>query len=295
MKRILLIFLTLLCGLGAVAQDDYQPLVRDGYRWVNWSMTSVFDYNLEDWVDTVSYYVYEIRGTKTLNGKEYYQVFRDSMFQEQKNIDSQSPIAYLRETDLGVYTYVGLNFPFSNYPEKEILLYDFSSFPDSVGVLMAAQVNDFSYYDMGIPKDYWYSGDSVVEGINYKTFVYHLDDNSYKDSKIIEGVGACCEYSGDLLCPMVDFATGMNSWNFGLCYLEDPDGKIVFKGPHYDEYVEYVRQRADQNGDTQVDLTDMSMVIDTLLRQADSPKADINGDGVIDIVDLNMLINLILE
>lgn len=56
--------------------------------------------------------------------------------------------------------------------------------------------------------------------------------------------------------------------------------------------------RGDVNGDGQVDVVDVSIVINTALESGnatDYPSdADVNGDGVVDVVDVNITINIAL-
>ena len=54
---------------------------------------------------------------------------------------------------------------------------------------------------------------------------------------------------------------------------------------------------ADLNGDGSVNIGDMSVIIDIILRGStdSSGLGDLNGDGVVNITDLNAIINFILS
>ncbi len=52
----------------------------------------------------------------------------------------------------------------------------------------------------------------------------------------------------------------------------------------------------DVNGDGVIDVDDLNIVINIMVKKADdTPAADLNGDGVIDIDDLNIIINIIVK
>ena len=161
--------------------------------------------------------------------------------------------------------------------DRNFMVYDFEDFPAYVaehlpGVTITAQ-------------------DSVIVE-RQPARRYILDRGDGKHCAVVEGIGIDAESDNGLFTPFNPPSTDDGPKILGLAMVTDRNGNVTYKGVNFNKMI---CLWADQNGDTQVDLTDMSMVIDTLLRQADSPKADINGDGVIDIVDLNMLINLILE
>ena len=51
----------------------------------------------------------------------------------------------------------------------------------------------------------------------------------------------------------------------------------------------------DVNGDLEVNIADVNVVIDVILGYASNPGANVNGDGEINIADVNAIINIILK
>ena len=55
--------------------------------------------------------------------------------------------------------------------------------------------------------------------------------------------------------------------------------------------------RGDVNGDGEVNISDINVIIDVILKgsQSSHPNADVNGDGEVNINDINLIINIILK
>ena len=53
--------------------------------------------------------------------------------------------------------------------------------------------------------------------------------------------------------------------------------------------------KGDVNGDGSVNIADINVIIDLILKGSNSPAADVNEDGVVNISDINMVIDLILR
>jgi len=51
----------------------------------------------------------------------------------------------------------------------------------------------------------------------------------------------------------------------------------------------------DVNGDYEVNIADVNVVIDVILSDVNNPNADVNGDGEINIADINAIIDIILN
>ena len=51
----------------------------------------------------------------------------------------------------------------------------------------------------------------------------------------------------------------------------------------------------DVNGDGEVNISDVSCIIDLILSGTVSPAGDVNGDGEVNITDINMVIDIILS
>lgn len=69
------------------------------------------------------------------------------------------------------------------------------------------------------------------------------------------------------------------------CYVDD----IAFVVP-----VEAQPITGDLNGDGNVDVTDVTMLINAILEPTDLAGADVNGDGSVDVTDVTQLINIVL-
>lgn len=70
-----------------------------------------------------------------------------------------------------------------------------------------------------------------------------------------------------------------------LCYVDD----ISFVVP-----VEEQTTKGDLNADGNVDVTDVTMLINAILSPTDLAGADVNGDGAVDVTDVTQLINIVL-
>ena len=51
----------------------------------------------------------------------------------------------------------------------------------------------------------------------------------------------------------------------------------------------------DVNGDGEVNISDVSCIIDLILSGTVSPAGDVNGDSEVNITDINMVIDIILS
>ena len=51
---------------------------------------------------------------------------------------------------------------------------------------------------------------------------------------------------------------------------------------------------ADVNGDGEITIADVNVIIDIILRGISNPAGDVNGDNEITIADINVVINIIL-
>ncbi len=58
----------------------------------------------------------------------------------------------------------------------------------------------------------------------------------------------------------------------------------------------YIDPKCDVNGDGEITIADVNMVIDAILSNSDqlSIAADVNNDGIINIIDINTIIDVML-
>ena len=63
------------------------------------------------------------------------------------------------------------------------------------------------------------------------------------------------------------------------------------------KHIEIISEQlpGDVNGDGEVNISDVSAIIDIILNSVDDVAGDVNGDGEINIVDINAVIDLMLS
>ena len=128
MKKIFTtMLLALVCGMALQAQDaDYQPLVREGVRWINRSFIyfegAIFDphyYGIEFSGDTII----NVNGTQVVFKKCYSFVINKDNYSSAIDFSKLTPAAYMMEEDKKVYC---LNFWAMITHRPPTILYDFS-------------------------------------------------------------------------------------------------------------------------------------------------------------------------
>ena len=76
---------------------------------------------------------------------------------------------------------------------------------------------------------------------------------------------------------------------------------VIYQRHHLRGFAQYYvnsRMEGDVNDDRQVDIDDLNIVINIMVRKATLaawPAADINGDGVVDVDDMNYIINILVR
>ena len=295
--------LALVCCIAAQAQEaDYQPLVREGVRWVNIErFITVDSLTVTDTAEFVSFKTYtrfnalEIRGDTLLNGVGYKKLYRtfvkgdpiiDTSTGEHLSTthliySSTTPAAYLREDGGRVFCIIR-NWANPSLND-EFLLYDFSNGNE------ATLYNPYDHHE-----ECWtfmLEEQTTLGGASVRT--YARDFLEYIQGMIpylVEGVGFVSQTEGDLIDQIWDYWDRMD-WmpcQYGLCYVETTQGDILYRGPNYHFF------SSDVTGDGKVDIADVNEAINAMLGKS-AAAADVNGDSKVDIADVNAVINAMLD
>ena len=192
--------LMLLCGITAQAQtDDYQPLVREGVRWVNHSQ---FVYSGDTfYFGPVETYSYELKGDTvitTSSGTHTYKIVQGAYK------------VFMRESDKKVYLLD------KQSSLDEFLLYDFSQETQATCASYDSGSETLSLID-------------TVEIANKPCRVFK-GSMGY----LIESIGYVSSYNGDLIQSFWAFPAGGIDY-YGLDHVEDLEGNIIYKAPWYEE------------------------------------------------------------
>ena len=214
MRYIYTAITALLLGGMAAQAADYQPLVREGVRWINHQ-----NIGGEDFYHELPHYAIEFHGDTLAEyggvTHQYKKCYTYNVNYGESpavvDYDNMLPVALVREEDERVYM-IDLG-----KSDSEQLLYDFSS----------RQGNAQIYDEFGNSDLYAFSSPTVVAGHACSTYVGNL-------GMVIESVGLVSQFMGDLLWPKWYQVLGEDIY-YGLDYLEDLDGNILYKSPWYKE------------------------------------------------------------
>ena len=207
MKKFYTIMLAaLLSGIAAQAQEaDYQPLVREGVKWVNHSQYVYSDD--EVYFGPVNTYTITLRGDTSItspSGTHQYKQVIHSMY-PWRNI-------FMRESEQKVYVLDSETYG----PDEEFLLYDFSD--DNEAKL---------YSPEGVETTYVREGTVDINGHSCRVYKGNF-------GWLVESVGLVSRCDGDMILPRWARVAGGED-NYGLDHLEDVDGNIIYKAPWYEE------------------------------------------------------------
>lgn len=264
-KNILLTVILLMTVLQSLSKEyEYTPFVREGVKWVYYYVNEDGFYPADPVLGKGKVYMnLEFKGDTIINGKTYKAMHK--YHGKAINVQSDTVPIYMRESDKIVYAIVPdgklfLDCPIGNSYSPDI--YDNIS-----------EGKEFILYDFNDPVAYW---DDLVNqsgyGDQYQHFYTdtitlgsHLAKryvgNLWDDFRMIEGVGidALSSYTLDFFIVM---PTGYGTY-YGLSHVVE-GGDIVYKGMKFDESVlEY--KRGDVNGDGEVNISDVTTLIDILL------------------------------
>jgi len=269
MKRnILSIILALIAVAQAQASEYvYTPFVREGVKWVYYYVNEDGFYPADPALGKGKVYMnLEFKGDTVINGVTYKAMHK----YHGKAINTQNdtvPI-YMREKDKIVYAIVPDGKLYRDCPIGNSFSTDFY---DSISA-----GKEFILYDFNDPVAYWdhlvnQSGDDgqyqhlYTDTISLGTHLakQYVGNLSGGDFRIIEGVGIDAFSSYTLYFFMV-LPTGGGTY-YSLSHVVE-DGEIVYKGQKFDESI-LENKRGDVNGDGDVNISDVTTLIDILLNR----------------------------
>jgi len=257
MKKIFTLLLALLlCGIAAQAQEaGYQPLVREGVKWINHSQFVYF--GDETYYGPIETEMLQFSGEKVITTESGTHTYK-----KVKGADN----VFMREEDKKVYLLD------QQEMYDEFVIYDFS------GTDIAMYNNGYEFVENFVLCD-------TVEIGGKQCRVFRNWNNT---SFIIESIGLVSQTYGDLIhTSLIPYAGG--GYHYSLDHVEDLEGNILYQSP-WNETL----QHCDLNGDGRVDIADVNAAIDVMLGKSASNAADITGNGQVDIADVNAVINVML-
>ena len=225
--------------------DDrcYQPLLRDGLKWVNERVTV----NHGD--TTCHYYTYELNGDTFKYDNRVYKSINYCLTSGQ-NVESDSVIAGLREVTGWIYS--ANNYALKSVIEQDRNMisfneeYDFGPFhvygTDHLYLLDFSNAEtDFidNYYIYHQREPFLTNANYIrvdpveIEGVTCSRFAY-LGEDGEPLAYVVEGIGFDSRDLGDLLTPFTrkpDPDADYQEW-CGLCHVVK-DGKVIYKGMRY--------------------------------------------------------------
>ena len=270
-------------------ESDYEipEVAREGVQWVNERVV------IENGDTTRSYYTYEFKGMDDRFNLLCHYYEGDSFDSEQDSV-----IAKMRGTIFE------LNRAITSLPSDRIMMY-FTSIASHIyafgGGSVLSGANPINFYTRLQRGDFLSLNNFVevepvwIEGQRCKRYAYYGDGDEPL-CYIVEGIGFDSRDMGDLLTPFTrkpdPDADYQEYW--GLSHVIK-DGKIIYKGMCYNNnYAPGIP--GDANGDMVVNLTDVTTIIDFLLKSfnATIPSYDVNLDGLVNIADVTSLIEMLL-
>ena len=244
MKRILLIFLTLLCGLGAVAQDDYQPLVREGCTWYYKYTPMDFERTDENGVLLPGKFkfpvlIYELyfEGDTAINGITYkkLKIRYDNGFHQITN----HTVAYLREANQRVYGIQTAEESLDLYLRPVI---QGEYFEQTGEYLIYALGDDSAEFfrqwaiSLGSPEDVTLEQIGYTPRDTVTSQGEHLYGYSFRNNNIAERIGYLSGvYTTNFLDPWYEFRwtrDGGMDHTIRLTHYTDENGDVLFDLPY---------------------------------------------------------------
>ena len=207
------LLLTLLCGMAAQAQtDDYQPLVREGVRWVNYHEAFYDDYSCY-------FYNYEFHGDTIINNKTYKKCYRYSG----KSLDLKRDTAFCAMRDEGHKVY---EVPFDLYEDFASAYWSIMDYGNCYDEFL--NTGEFTLFDFDNPMDPWASYNTPV---GTKAL---LNRGNSEQSPYVPGVGFDGGGNGDAFHPYTAICTCEYYDMYGFHHMEDLDGNVLYEGRAFD-------------------------------------------------------------
>ena len=306
MKRLYILLTLLLAATANLAAqtDGYQPIVREGVRWICFEAIDDWDWDHQ----TYRIYQYEFVGDTVLYPEQFgnrfrykrlyckdlyrftYYVYHDSIANltnvQDKNNVYGGVVTHMRESNQVIYRLDNVGGATAEQFAKGRPIYDFSNRDTAMAVVLG--------YSPLEPMPF--VGTVLIDGHLCRKYVglHWYTKEPLTGCYAVESVGYD-GYYGDLSLPNSQ-AAGPTGWheNFGLMCLVNHEGKILYKGQGMHAFQHLLRALSDTNGDGSVDVSDLSAAIDVSVGKAVNEKADVNGDGRVDIADINVITDAIL-
>lgn len=215
--------------LGSAASQgqtaDYQPLVREGVRWI-YATQTVYS---EDYESAMSYYGLEFYGDTTIVTKNGSEVFKKCYMMGapaqssyyKVDFSKRPPRAFLREVDRKVYLIEASDLQaaeWSGEPPRVDLIYDFSD--DGKVTLVGMQGTASRTFTRQSQTD--------VAGHLCGVF----SEGNANTDRIVESIGLVSRWDGDLYQARWYWEAGPTTY-YGLSHVVTADGEVIFKGPNY--------------------------------------------------------------
>lgn len=286
--------------------DGRMPMVREGMQWV-------FERVTTDHGETSSqYYTYELRGMDPRgipSSENYDRNFRKSILC--RYYDGVKPngdgeiVCSLKQgaldemaidnTVMDKVAGEGHNLMRRSFitDNQELLYFFYHKDPESV-------LNDYILRQLS-PKILTADNFTLVEtveidGYSCNRYAY-VDESGEVQCYIIEGIGIDSRDMGDLLAPFTRKPDPEADYQeyCGLSHVI-MDGKIIYKGMRYNAAI-VEGNPYDVDGDGQVNISDVTTLIDMLLqpKMIMQNQHDIDGSGQLNIADVTFLIDHILN
>ena len=276
-------------------EDELLHLVREGVQWVNERVV------IEHGDTTRSYYTYEFKGMDEREHSLCHYYEGDSLDSERDSVIAKffpnwiNPTFDFNKALLAVYY---------NYNERIMMsfinngLYGFS--PDTESLLDG--YNPVMFYNIfqtreELTLDNFLEVEPIwIDGYRCRRFAYYGDGDEPL-CYVVEGIGFDSRDMGDLLTPFTrqpdPDADYQEYW--GLSHVIK-DGKVIYKGMRYNKNNDVPGIPGDVNGDMVVTITDVTAIIDFLLRSfhVTIESYDVNRDGFVSIADVTSLVEILL-
>ena len=147
--------------------------------------------------------------------------------------------------------------------------------------------NDENYYPSSNLISPATEGDTIVEGGQNVRFMWGL------------GYSGTAFQEGDEVSVLATVTTSSVWVDEGSCYLTAPAsifGNVnITPGTQFEVVFENGGVPGDVNGDGDVNVIDITALIDEIMNDGTNPRADVNGDGDVNVIDITALIDIIMN
>ena len=287
--------------------DGRMPMVREGKQWVFERVT------IDHGVTKSEYYTYEIGGKDArgdISSESYDKIYKGARYcryyEGMKPEGDGEIVCSLKwgswderaidNTVMDKVASEGRNLMrrmFVTADNMELLYYFYHKDPESV----LRQYINWQVSPKILTSDNFKLVEPVeIDGYSCNRYAY-VDEDGEVQCYIIEGIGIDSRDMGDLLAPFTRKPDPEADYQeyCGLSHVI-MDGKIIYKGMRYNADV-VEGNPYDVDGDGQVNIADVTTLIDMLLqpKMIMQNQHDIDGSGQVNIADVTALIDYILN